>query len=669
MFGMWVRPRPPWHHHRMDATETPDARLVDARRAAADRVWRRAYALFSVVVADRGLEPDDLERLAKAAYWTGHSDESISNLEAAYTAYIERGDDLRAAFCALTLQRQHSYLLRDSVAAGWLTQAERLLDGRPESPAHGYLVIAHADAARARNDFGRALAHVNRALDIAARLKDRDLNAWAVMRRGMFLVDEGRVDEGRRLMEEVAASAAGGELGGFTTGAIFSNVMIMCRDLADYRRGREWSDVADRWCERQAITGFPGVCRTRRSEILRMLGDLRKAESESERACAELVDFSPAYAGAAQLELGEVRLRLGNLLEAEDAFRRAHELGEDPQPGLALLRLAQGKVDTASTLIHSSVAEGAFDRFARARLLAAEVEIARAAGDAKRVRAACDELAEIADQVASTAIRAASEWARGIMALLEGDHRGGSRHLRQACRRWTAIGAPYEAAKAAIALAEANVAEGDFEVASTELEVAEATFERMGAQLEAQRTAQLGARVRARFDQAIRTFTFTDIVGSTSLIGLIGDEAWDDLRRWHDQALRTCFEEHGGEEIDHAGDGFFVAFPDATSAVACAVEIQQRLLEHRRTHGFAPQVRIGLHATEATRDGADYTGLGVHAAARIASLAGPGEILASAETLSGLGSVQTLDRRAESLRGITQPVDVVAIDWHSVNRR
>jgi class 3 adenylate cyclase len=653
----------------MDTTETPEARLVDARRAVADGLWRRAYDLFLVVAADQGLEPEDLERLAKAAYWTGHSDESISNLEAAYAAYIVRGDDLQAAFCALTLQRQYIYMLRDSVAAGWLTQAERLLDGRPESPAHGYLAIAHADAARARNDFARALTHVNHALDIADRSKDRDLNAWAVMRRGMFLVDEGRVHEGRRLIEEVAASAAGGELGRFTTGAVFSNVMIVCRDLADYRRGREWADAAKRWWERQAITGFPGVCRIRRSEILRMLGNLREAESEAERACTELVDFSPAYAGAAQLELGEVRLRLGNLVAAEEAFKRAHELGEDPQPGLALLHLAEGKVDTAAALIRWSVAESAFDRFARARVLAAQVEIAGAAGDAELVRAACDELAEIADQVASPAIRAGSEWARGILCFLEADHGRASHHLRQARRRWNAVGAPYEAAKAAVALAEANLAEGDFEAAATELEVAEAAFQRMGARLEARRAAQLGARARAGFGQAIRTFVFTDIVGSTSLIGVIGDEAWDDLRRWHDQELRTCFEKHGGEEIDHAGDGFFVAFPDATSAVACAVEIQQRLIEHRRTHGFAPQVRIGLHASEATRDGADYTGLGVHAAARIASLAGPGEILASAETVGGLGSVQSLDRRTESLRGIAQPVEVVSIDWHSAIRR
>jgi class 3 adenylate cyclase len=322
-------------------------------------------------------------------------------------------------------------------------------------------------------------------------------------------------------------------------------------------------------------------------------------------------------------------------------------------------------VDAAAGLIRWGVAEGAFDRFTRARMLAAQVEIAAAAGDPGLVKAACEELAELAGHVASPAILAAREWAYGMAALLEGDAAAAARRLGDARNRWDTIGAPYEAAKVTLSLAEAHLAASDLEAAATQLETAETTFERMGARLEARRTAQLGARARAGFGQAVRTFMFTDIVASTSLIGVIGDEAWEDLRRWHDQALRTCFEQHNGEETDHAGDGFFVAFHDPASAVACAVNIQQRLIDHRRTHGFAPQVRIGLHATEATRDGADYTGLGVHAAARIASLAGPSQIVASADTVGGLAGVHTIDRRTESLKGIVQPVEVVTVDWHT----
>jgi class 3 adenylate cyclase len=483
----------------------------------------------------------------------------------------------------------------------------------------------------------------------------------------MLLVDSGRVDEGWSLMEEVSAAAAGGELGGYTTGAVFCNTVAMCRDLADYRRGSEWSDAARRWCERQAINGFPGVCRVHRGEIMRLLGAWPEAAAEVRRARDELSDFSPAHAAAANHELGEVLLRMGDLGGAEDAFRQAHELGEDPQPGLALLQLARGKVDAAAASIRRSVDEAAFDRFARARMLPVQAEIARAAGDAETARAAAEELARIAGQVRSPAIRAAAEWSAGHEALLAGDGSGAARRLRQARRLWNEVGAPYEAAKAGAVLAEAHLAEGDPEAARIEAEAAHAAFERLGAGPDRDRSAALLDRIRSSTSgtpaRAQRTFLFTDVVGSTALLEAIGDEAWSDLRRWHDDALRACFLEHGGAEIDHAGDGFFVAFPDAPSALVCAVEIQRMLAKHRQTHGFAPQVRIGMHATEASQEGQGYTGLGVHTAARIAALAGRGEIVASASTVDGLPAVRASEAHEIRLSGIADPVSIVRIEW------
>ena len=652
----------------MGGTEGADARVGEARIAVAHRAWERAFELLSALDSESGLEPEDLEALAKAAYWTGDSDRSIATREKAYAAYIARGDEQRAAVCALTLRRECSSKLQHSVAAGWLTRAERLLDSYPGSLAHGYLAIAHADAARARGDFGQALALVDRALEIAAGASDRDLHAWGTLRRGMFLIDEGRVDAGWPSMEEVATAAAGGELGMFTTGAVFSNVTAMCRDLGDYRRAGEWADAAMRWCEKQGNTGFVGIFRLQRGEILRVLGKLSEAESETSRASAELATFSPVHAAAAQHELGEVRLRRGDLDAAEDAFRQAHGLGEDPQPGHALLRLTQGDVEAAAVSIRQSLDETAFDHFVRARMLSAQAEIAFAAGDARIAGAASEELAQIAGKVASPAIRAASDWARGLLALLEGDHGRAAGHLRRARAGWNDLDAPFESAKTAVALAEAHLAEGDRDAATAELESARATFERIGAELEARRTAEHEAHTRATSGRAVRTFLVTDIVGSTSLIDVIGDEAWGDLRRWHDLTLRSSFAENGGEEIDHAGDGFFIAFHDAASAIGCAIEIQRRLMEHRREHGFAPHVRIGLHATAATRSRDDYSGLGVHAAARIAALAGPGEILTSAETVGEVTGVATTDPRTVQLKGIADPVDVVAIDWR-IGRR
>ena len=648
----------------MSGTETPAGTIDEARAAASGKAWQRAHDLFSTV-AQRGLEPEDLEWFAKAAYWIGDANGSIHIREAAYERFLERDDKGRAALCALTLHRQHVTMLQDSLATAWLTRAERLLMDEPESEAHGYLAIAHADAARARGDVARALALIQHAQEVANGSTDLDLSAWCLMRRGMFLLDAGRVDDGWPLVEDVAAAAAGGGLGSFTTGAILSNVVGMCRDLGHYRRGIEWSDAAMRWCERQGIVGFPGVCRINRAEMVRMLGRLSEAEEEARSALKELTEFSPAHAAVAQHELGEVQLRLGDLAGAEEAFRRARELGEDPQPGLALLRLAQGDLDAAAASIRRSLQSAAFDRFARARLLPVLAEIARAAGDAQTARAARDEMAEIAAQILSPAIWAASEWTAGQFALVEGDSGSASVRFRSSRGGWNEVGAPFESARAAVGLAEAQLAGGDEEAAAGELEAARATFERLGARLEERRAGELLARagMDGTTSRAVRTFLFTDIVGSTSLIELIGDDAWDDLRRWHDQALRSSFSDHGGEEIDHAGDGFFVAFPDAASGVACAVGIQRRLAEHRRTHGFAPMVRMGIHATEATRDQTGYTGLGVHAASRIGSLAEAGEILASAPTLDGLPDVRRSNRRSVTLRGIVGQVEVVSIDW------
>jgi class 3 adenylate cyclase len=646
----------------MSVREGAAGQLEEARSAVDARSWTRGYELLTALRAQQPLGPEDLERLAKAAYWTGDADGSIWAREEAYAAYLDRADDEGAARCALTLRREHLAKLRDSVADAWLSRAERLLKDRPDSTANGYLAIAHADDARARGDFAQAFSLIDRAQGIAAASDDPDLRTWAAMRRGMFLIDEGRVDAGWPSIEGVAASAAGGELGVYTTGAVLANVVTVCRDLGNYRRGIEWADAAMRWCERQRLVGFPGICRLHRAEILRMLGALREALDEATAAVEELTGFSPVHAGAAQHELGEIRLRLGDLDAAEEAFRRAHDQGEDPQPGLALLRLTQGRLDAASSSIRTGLEPAASDRFARAQLLQAYAEIAVEDCDAASARSAAAELADIADRVASPAIRAASEWANGIVAALEGDRGAAARDLGRARDLWGDVGAPFEEAKAAAALAETLLASGDRAAAAAELESAHATFERIGAQLHAARTAEGGAHTVAH-GRATRTFLFTDIVGSTSLIEVIGDEAWTDLRRWHDQSLRASFAEHGGEEIDHAGDGFFVAFADAASAVACAIEIQRRLGEHRRAHGFAPHVRMGLHASEASQAAGSYAGLGVHAAARIASLAGPGEILASEDTLAGLGGVRTSEHRLVTLKGIAEPVDVVTVGW------
>ena len=209
-------------------------------------------------------------------------------------------------------------------------------------------------------------------------------------------------------------------------------------------------------------------------------------------------------------------------------------------------------------------------------------------------------------------------------------------------------------------LAEAYQATGDDDSAAVELEAAQAIFERLGAVAGARRAAELLRRERA--EAVTGTFVFSDICGSTSLVEAIGDTAWLDLVEWHDRTLRTLFREHRGDEIDHAGDGFFVAFQDPAAALACAVAIQRALAEHRRNHGFAPPVRIGVHTAEAIPVVRGYRGKGVHTAARVGAVAEANEIVASRGTAEA-GRVGFTNPRFVALKGLAEPVEIVSVDW------
>ena len=639
-------------------------RLEVARAAYARHAWSEAYRLLRDADGTGELTAKDLEALAKSAWWLGHAEESIANRERAYAMYVEAGDRARAALMALTLRREYGAKLAGSVAQGWLHRAEHLLEGQPESLAHGYLALANGELALGRGELDHALDHFDLAVEIASRLDDPDLPVWAAMRRGEALANSGRLEEAFGLMEGAAAAAVGGELGPFTTGAVFCGVMSVCREAADYRRGTEWAEVSKRWCERQEITGFPGVCRVHRAEFMRLTGAWAEAEAEAQRASDELRYFHPAAAGGAFHELGEVRLRTGDLSGAAEAFEQAEALGEEPQPGRALLLLEQGRVDAAASSIRGSLEELTWNRLARSRMLPAQSEIAKVRGDAATAAAAAAELGEIAKEFDTPAIRAAAAHAGGVAALLAGEVDVAERMFRDARRLWREIDAPFEASIASARLAESHIARGDTEAAKLELASARSTFERLGAAPELTRVdAALAAIAGPSASRLVRTFMFTDIVGSTALVEAIGDEEWHDLLRWHDEALRGCFRRKAGEEVQRTGDGFFVAFADAASAVACAAEIQRALAEHRRDHGFAPKVRIGLHAAEATRVAGDYEGAGVHAAARIGALAAGGEVLASLETVEGIDDVTFGEAREVTLKGLAKPVPVVAIDW------
>ncbi|HEX6132212.1 MAG TPA: adenylate/guanylate cyclase domain-containing protein, partial [Actinomycetota bacterium] len=572
-----------------------------------------------------------------------------------------------AARTALDLAEEHHDRLQHAIGNGWFQRAVRLLDALPEGVAHGFLALARARGALEQDgDPDRALELASRALVIGARFGDRDLQAFGLSFQGLAHIAKAETDRGLALIDEAAVAAVGGELSPETTGIVYCLTIGVCRDLADYNRAGEWTEAAERWCARQSVPGFPGICRVHRAEIMRLRGALPEAEREARRSVEELKAFGKLWiAGSAYYEIGEIRLRIGDLDGAEEAFAEAHQLGHDPQPGLALLHLARGRADAARASIASALVEQQ-SPLMRARLLPARVEIALAAHDVTDAREAAEELGRIAGTFEAPMLDASAHEALGSVLTYEGDAAGGVAELRKAVRRWGEADQPFETAHARRCLAIAYRAAGDEASALLELRAAKAAFDQLGARLEAERCAEMiaageGRRVGRR---VARTFMFTDIVGSTNLIGAMGDEAWEELTRWHHETLRSLIETHGGEVVHSTGDGFFATFADAATAATCAVAIQRRLAEHRTQHGFAPQVRIGLHAGEATTVAGDYAGLDVHEAARVGAIAEGSEILVTAATVAAEPiPFPTSDERTVTLKGIAEPVRVVAVDW------
>jgi class 3 adenylate cyclase len=640
---------------------------LEAARDALDRhAWQEAFDRFREADARKPLSPQDLEAYGQAAWWHGSIENVIAARERAYRAYLDDGNENRAAYVALVLVRDHWNKLEPSIATGWLSRAERLLQGKAESVEHGYLFLTQNNVAMNDGDFDLAVELAGRAVDIGARFGDRDLQARALTNQGLAMVAKGDAKAGMALVDEATVAAVSGELSPIATGIVYCNTIGACSEVADYRRAGEWTEAAQRWCERQSINGFPGVCRVHRAEIIRLRGNWLEAEQEAEQACTELSNHGiPRMAADGFYEIGEIRLKMGDLRAAAEAFTQAHELGKEPQPGLAVLRLQEGKTDAAWSGIRRALDEAA-ERPQRARLLPPAVTIALAAGDPGSARGAADELEQIAEEFGSTALRAAANTARAEVELAEGDAAEAAKSARRGWQLWQEVEAPYEAARARLVLGRAFRAAGEEDAATPEITAARSSFERLGAVPDAHRASELltAGEGDGRGERVTRTFVFTDILKSTALVEAMGDEAWEDLLRWHDQTLRSVFAANRGEVVNSTGDGFFVAFDDSRAALQAGVAVQRALAEHRRTHGFAPQVRIGVHAAEATSRGMDFGGKGVHEAARIGALAEGGEILATVETVDIAGQGwEVSEAREVPLKGLSKPVRVVSVAW------
>jgi class 3 adenylate cyclase len=664
-------------------TQASPATLDSARDAIARHAWDEARDLLLEAEATVPLSADDLQRLSDAEFWTGHPTESLDALERAYAAYVDAGERTAAAGVALRLFFAATQRLARRAAVGWLRRAERMLEGEPPSAVHAVLKTFEGFRLLDAGSLDAAHEAGAQAVAQARQFGDRDTEALATNLMGQALIRQGRVEEGFALIDESASAAAGGELDPFTTAGVYCATMGVCRDVSDWQRASEWTDEADREMQRQRISGYPGVCRVHRAEAKRLRGDWSVAEEEVRQACVDLEQYRLTWdLGWAFYELGENLRQRGDVSGAADAYQRAHEFGRDPEPGLALLKLAQGDQDQAVAAIRRALSVGTpvngflptgdspREPLGRSHLLPAQVEIALAVGDLETADAAATELESIIVKFPSTALQATTAGARGAVQVARGDPAGGVESLVRARGLWQVVGAPYETARIRVHLAAAYHALGEDMNEALELEAARSTFERLGAapdlrRVEAELERHAASAHSTGGGRVTRTFMFTDIVTSTELLEAIGDDDWEQLIAWHDAALRRVVGDHAGVEVSHTGDGFFVAFDAARNAVDAAVAIQRRLAAHRRDSGFAPWVRIGLHTAEVTAVEGNYRGVGVHVAARVSALAGRDQVVASAAALEAAGPLPypVSDRSAATLKGIKEPVEVASIDW------
>jgi DNA-binding CsgD family transcriptional regulator/tetratricopeptide (TPR) repeat protein len=457
--------------------------LGRGREAYERSAWSEAYELLGRAERTAPLSGSDLVSLAISAHMLGHFDEWLPVLERAHHSYAEEGEMLPAVRCAFWIGMKLALRGEMGPATGWLGRAQRLLerDGR-ECVEQGYMLLPVSFQHEVSGDFDGAAATAAAAAEIGERFGDADLFALGVHVQGTVLAKGGRVAEGLSLLDEAMVAVTAGEVSPVVSGIVYCGVILACEEVYELRRAHEWTAALTRWCEQQPdLVSFRGRCLVHRAQLMRLHGDwpaaLAEARLAGERFAAAM---NPGAIAKAWYLQAEVQRLSGRFREAEEAYREASRHGLEPQPGLALLRLAQDNVEVASAAIRRAVSEMA-DPAARAGLLPAYVEIMLARGDIDAAREACGELQEIAARYGTDMLRAMVAQACGALELAAGDAGGALVRLRQAFQAWQELEAPYEIALTRVLVGRACRALGDEDGFALELDAARRLFEQLGA--------------------------------------------------------------------------------------------------------------------------------------------------------------------------------------------
>ena len=460
-----------------------DTEVERGRRACAEHAWLAGYEALSGADDAAPLVAPDLELLALAAYMLGRVDDFLAVLERAYGARIDADEPLPAARAAFYLGINLAIIGDMAQAGGWLARAERLVEREErECAERGYLLLPVAIRHEAAGDYATASDAAAEAAAIGERFGDRDLFALGAHTQGLVLIKLARLEEGFRLLDEAMLAAIGGELSPMITGVVYCGAIAGCEEAYELGRAREWTDALARWWDEQPeMVAFTGRCLSHRAEVLQLHGDWRRALDEAKRArgrCERAMN-RPA-AGRAWYQQAELHRRQGELVDAESGYREANACGHEPQPGLALMRLAQGDVDAAAAGIRRVLAETT-DPLRRSKLLPACAEIMVAVGDLEEARRACTDLADTAAAYPSAMLSAIAAHVEGSVELASGDAAAALTALRRAWDGWQRLAAPYEAARARVLVALACRALDDDDGAALELDAARAVFEDLGA--------------------------------------------------------------------------------------------------------------------------------------------------------------------------------------------
>ena len=506
---------------------------VETARAAVDRGdWVGALELVSGPEADRSVEA--LEVRAQAAYGAGELETAVGAWETAHGLRRVAGEHAEAAWAAGMVAM---YLMIDTgmmtPVRGWLARAERLLGDSTDAPALAVVAMVRTYERFMCGDPEGSRQSAERAIQLGRELDVQPAVVIGQVALARLRIADGEIDEGLAALDEVAALLMSGEVDPLTTGMMYCELICTAQWLARHDRARDWTDVMDRWGRGgAAIGGIKGRCRVHRAELLRITGPCDVAEQEALGACDELRPWMRREFGWPLVELGNIRLRKGDLAGAEEAFVEAHEHAWSPQPGLAMLRLAQGDVDSAAALIADAVEHPVdtpskemppFADLRLAPLLAAQAEIALRAEDATTAERAAAALAEIADRYSSTGLTAAATLARGQALVASGNAASAIDCLAAAVSAWADLGAPYEAASARLDLGRAYRSIGSEDRARMEWRAAGSAFRAFGA---AGRAAEADALMGSDAEPTPRVATAETAdfrrVGGTRVLGFRG---------------------------------------------------------------------------------------------------------------------------------------------------